>query len=205
MDAKEFLRRMEQGDPTVFIEVMKILRPLTVSACNATRIPHMDREDVVQEVALKVFRKWQTFGARSKLSTWIYAIAYHHCLDLNESRKNAPDFIEPPDDPDNPNGPVEISVADPSHGDPDHTRCIQKVLAELEREPPPRDNSVRRIDLLRFWVETHPSGPELAAFLKTETVQDATQRKHYAWQVIKRLCAKHCGTDECELEQGLTA
>lgn len=204
MEAKEFLERMEKRDPIVFDEVMEILRPLTVSACNALRIPQAEREDAVQDVALKVFRKWQTFRAQSKLSTWIYAIAYRHGLDLLQRRANDPVSIDPPDDPMGGEGSPEISEPDHSHGDPDHQRCIQAVLEELDREPPARTKSVRKIVLLRFWVEMDPTMEELAEFLQT-TVAAAKERKRYVWAHLRSLCAKHCGTDECALESGLKA
>lgn len=202
MEAKEFLERMEKGDPTAFGEVMEILRPLTVSACNALRIPQAEREDVVQDVALKVFRKWQTFRAQSKLSTWIYSIAYRHGLDMLQRRAKELVSTDPEADPPGGERSLEFSEPDRSHGDPDHQRCIQAVLEELDREPPARLKSVRKIVLLRFWVEMDPTMEELAEFLET-TVAAAKERKRYVWAHLKNLCAKHCGTEECALESGL--
>ncbi|MFG6433578.1 RNA polymerase sigma factor [Roseateles sp. LYH14W] len=203
MDAKIFLERMEKSDPTVFGEVMEILRPMALSACHALRFPYGEQEDIVQDVALKVFRKWRTFRAQSKLSTWIYAIAYRHCLDLLQKKANEPVLMDPQANPSG-DGEAEFWEPDPSHGDPDHQRCIQAVLAELDREPPARVKSVRKIVLLRFWVEMDPSMEELAEFLET-TVAAAKERKRYVWAHLKSLCAKHCGTVECGLESGMKA
>jgi len=55
-------------------------------ACGITS----DREeslDIVQEVFLKVYRYINTFGERSKLSTWLYRITVNECFNLHRSWK----------------------------------------------------------------------------------------------------------------------
>ncbi|CAM1362326.1 RNA polymerase sigma factor [Tenacibaculum xiamenense] len=46
-----------------------------------------DREDLTQEVYLKVYNKLATFRHNSKLSTWIGAIAYNSCLNYLDKKK----------------------------------------------------------------------------------------------------------------------
>lgn len=200
MDATTFLQRMEDRDPGVFDELMRTLRPVALSACNVLRLPSSEREDLVQDVALKVFSNWRSFRADSKLSTWIYAIARNQCLDVLQRLNRSPVVYEPPlaDGEDTPEPP---EPHDTGLGDPDHRRCIGQVLADLEREPPARANSVRKIEIVRFWIEMAPTTEELAEFLNT-TVAAAKERKRYVWAHLRSLCAKHCGTDECGLTQG---
>ncbi len=45
-----------------------------------------DAEDVAQEVFLKAYRGLQGFRGGSRFSTWLYAIASHHCLNHLGSR-----------------------------------------------------------------------------------------------------------------------
>jgi RNA polymerase sigma-70 factor (ECF subfamily) len=45
-----------------------------------------DAEDVAQEVFLKAYRGLQGFRGGSRFSTWLYAIASHHCLNHLASR-----------------------------------------------------------------------------------------------------------------------
>jgi RNA polymerase sigma factor (sigma-70 family) len=52
-----------------------------------------DREDISQDVFMKVYRSLSRFRGDSKLSTWIATIAYHRCYDYLNSRK-----IQPVDD-----------------------------------------------------------------------------------------------------------
>jgi len=49
-----------------------------------------DREDICQDIFLKVFDKLHTFGFRSKLSTWIGHIAYNTSINFLQKKKNIP-------------------------------------------------------------------------------------------------------------------
>lgn len=49
-----------------------------------------DREDICQDVFLKVFDKLHGFGFRSKLSTWIGHIAYNTSINFLKKKRNIP-------------------------------------------------------------------------------------------------------------------
>lgn len=202
MDANDFLRRMEARDARVFTELMPTIRRLTLGIARDMRV-HADlRDDLVQEVALKVFRNWRQFQGRSQLSSWIYAVARNQCLDV----VGAPDHVlgragigtavdaQGGDDDD----AVPPDMVDRGASDLDQRRCVQAVLAELDREPDARAGSMRKIDFLLHFVEHSPSSEELASFLKT-TVAGAKERKRYLLAHLRDLCRKHCGADECGL------
>jgi RNA polymerase sigma factor (sigma-70 family) len=55
-----------------------------------------DRQEICQDVFLKVYEKLPEFGFQSKLSTWIATIAYRHAI--NHVRKQRMLFEELPDD-----------------------------------------------------------------------------------------------------------
>jgi len=55
-----------------------------------------DREEICQDVFLKVFEKLQEFTFQSKLSTWVATIAYRHAI--NHLRKQRMSFEEFPED-----------------------------------------------------------------------------------------------------------
>lgn len=46
--------------------------------------------DLAQEIFLKAFQGIDSFRSESKFSTWLYAIARHHCLDELRSRGGRP-------------------------------------------------------------------------------------------------------------------
>ncbi|MBI3003279.1 MAG: sigma-70 family RNA polymerase sigma factor, partial [candidate division NC10 bacterium] len=45
-----------------------------------------EAEDVAQEVFLKAYRGLAGFKAASRFTTWLYAIASHHCLNHLQAR-----------------------------------------------------------------------------------------------------------------------
>ena len=49
-----------------------------------------DREDVCQDVFMKVYQNLASFRSDSKLSTWIAAIAYNRCVDCLSKRRISP-------------------------------------------------------------------------------------------------------------------
>jgi len=51
-----------------------------------------DAEDVLQETFLKAYKNIETFEGRSKISTWLYRIAFNESLMLIRKRK--PDHID---------------------------------------------------------------------------------------------------------------
>jgi RNA polymerase sigma-70 factor, ECF subfamily len=48
-------------------------------------------EDMAQEVFLKAYRGLPRFKGASRFSTWLYAIASHHCLNHLRSRRHRPE------------------------------------------------------------------------------------------------------------------
>ena len=51
-------------------------------------IPHeADRQDMCQDIFVKVFQNLKKFKFKSKLSTWIAQISYNHCLNYLEKKK----------------------------------------------------------------------------------------------------------------------
>lgn len=46
-----------------------------------------DREDLCQEIFLKVYEKLNSFRFQSKLSTWIANIAFNHCINFLKKKK----------------------------------------------------------------------------------------------------------------------
>jgi RNA polymerase sigma factor (sigma-70 family) len=194
MEGEEFLRRMRAGDASVWEALMPAMRVIALGACRDLKVFDELREDVVQDVAFKVFTDWASYRGDSKLGTWIYAIARHRCLD--ELRKRAvrgDDRVVVADDDE------AMEDAGPSwHPDMAQSLCVQQVLRELESQGEARKGSKRMIDVLLWWVGNSPSTEELAAFLAT-SVAAAKERKSYILRSIKELCRKYCGHDECAL------
>lgn len=202
VESEEFLRRMARQDFRVWDELMPKLRKIALGACHDLRVYDQLKDDIVQNVALKVFSHWQSFNGTSKLNTWIYAIARNCCID--ELRRQGIHNEANPivgEDGEEPVDGLLSFIADNTNSDMEQRLCVQQVLVELETEPPPRKGSMRKIDLLRWWVTNHPSTEELAEYLKT-SLAAAKERKSYVLKALRELCHKYCGHEECAMSEG---
>ena len=83
----EFLERLRQQDSIAFRELVENHQDQVYGLCfKMIKAPSL-AEDAAQEVFIKVFRKIRKFDGRAQLSTWIYRMAYNHCIDLLRKRK----------------------------------------------------------------------------------------------------------------------
>lgn len=206
MDASEFVERMKSGDARVFDDLYPLIRRICNAACSARSVRDADfRQDVAQDVSLKIFRKWQSFDGRSKLGSWIYAIAQNHLLDLLRSQQvergvfASPATVMPADE-----SPEE---SHPAAGHPDgrvseeQRLCIQRMLEEMSHEPEPTDGGLRKWDIIQWWVLNSPSSEELAAYLR-KAPGAAREQKSQILKYVRQLCVKHCGSPNCLLTGG---
>jgi len=88
----ECVERILAGDKSAFRQLFQENRPL-VEHIVFRMIPNQaDREEICQEVFLKVFENIGTFHFKSRLQTWIGRIAYN--TSLNYLRKKGPELYE---------------------------------------------------------------------------------------------------------------
>jgi RNA polymerase sigma-70 factor (ECF subfamily) len=93
-DDARLLERIGDGDLRAFEELYRLYHPrLARFLGRMVRRPQVV-EELVNDTLLAVWRRPETFNAQSKVSTWIFAIAYRKAL--KASRR----FDEPIEDPD---------------------------------------------------------------------------------------------------------
>ena len=86
VESPEFVRRLKAYDDVAFQYLIQKFKDRVFNlTLRLTRNPD-DAEEVLQETFLAIFDKIDTFQGKSKLSTWIYAIAYNAAL--NRIKKN---------------------------------------------------------------------------------------------------------------------
>ena len=103
-----------------------------------------EAEDMAQEIFLKAYRGLKTFKGASRFSTWLYAIASHHCLNHLEARRRRPLLHWPardrPDQAGKDPQAIVDRLADPAPPadalleKADLTRLVQAELANLTAE-----------------------------------------------------------------------
>ena len=98
---------------------------------------HQDTDDVLQNVFLKAWQGLDSFRAESRLSTWLYRIAYNETLNYlqRNSRNSISLSIGESDD----DGNMRIDLESDSYFDGDKAeRQLQKAIAQL----PPKQRQV---------------------------------------------------------------
>ena len=99
-DEKEIISRILKRDFRAFEQLVKQYEKLVFFVVNRLVPNQQDKEDICQDVFIKIHHNLSKFQFQSKLSTWIARIAYLTTVDhLKKSKKNQKsDF---PDDIDN--------------------------------------------------------------------------------------------------------
>jgi RNA polymerase sigma factor (sigma-70 family) len=95
-DEQAFVSRVKNGDKQAFGLLIQQHQRLVGHMIGRLVKQTEDREELCQDVFLKVFDKISEFNFESKLSTWIATIAYRHAI--NHLRKQKMEYSEWPDD-----------------------------------------------------------------------------------------------------------
>jgi RNA polymerase sigma-70 factor (ECF subfamily) len=95
-DDQAFVSRVKNGDKMAFRQLIQQHERLVAHMIGRIVKQAEDREEICQDVFLKVFDKLAEFNFQSRLSTWIAIIAYRHAI--NHVRKQKLAMEEWPDD-----------------------------------------------------------------------------------------------------------
>lgn len=200
MDGREFLRCMRARDASVWDALAPLVRRIALGACRDLGIYEELKEDIAQDVVLRVFTRWQSYELQCALTTWVYAIARNRCLDelrrRSVRRETAAAGALRSEGGGDGSGPAPLEAA--AAWNIEQSLCVQQVMAELDAQPAARKGSHRIADVLLWCVENSPSTEELAAFLQT-TPAAAKERKSSILKRLKELCRKFCGHDDCSM------
>ncbi len=135
------LRRLARGDVAALTEFVRRHQQRVYQIAYRLLRDHLEAEDAVQEVFLKVYENAHRFEPKAKVSAWLHRITANHCLNLLRRRRpllgslDQEDGTGPPDPGANPLELLE-------------ERDLQRRLEELLEELP--ENQRRALILKRF-------------------------------------------------------
>jgi RNA polymerase sigma-70 factor (ECF subfamily) len=86
-EARDLVDRVMAGDAEAFKHLVEMNQRLVSHIVFRMVDNETDREDVCQEVFMRVYRSLGSFQFRSKLSTWIARIAHNTCGNYLEKRR----------------------------------------------------------------------------------------------------------------------
>ena len=88
-DDRALVTRILSGDVQAFRQLIKLHERLVAHMIGRLVRQEEDREELCQDVFMKVYEKLGEFTYQSKLSTWIATIAYRHAINHLRKRKIA--------------------------------------------------------------------------------------------------------------------
>ncbi|MGC3944126.1 MAG: sigma-70 family RNA polymerase sigma factor [Chryseolinea sp.] len=87
VDDRDLVRRIQDGDMHAFRFLIRQHERLVLHMVARVIGNESEREELCQDVFLKVYNSLGSFSFQSKLSTWIATIAYRHALNHLRRRK----------------------------------------------------------------------------------------------------------------------
>jgi len=134
VEQKELVEQILAGDKNAFRLLIDRYRRLVSHVVFRMIPPGPDREDMCQEVFVKVYQNLNRFRFDAKLSTWIARIAYNNCLNFLEKKKlPLYDDLSTDDNPYEPAASEESSRPDRQY---ESATAGELVRTEIKRLPP---------------------------------------------------------------------
>lgn len=131
-DPRQLVDRILNGDPNAFKQLVKDHERLVGQVVFRMVAGESDREDLCQDIFVKVYQNLDSFRFDSKLSTWITRIAYTTCLNHLEKKKT-PLFEDC-----SPEGKT-IDECESNNGDPEQwtgsRQTSVRICEEIDRLP----------------------------------------------------------------------
>lgn len=84
-----WMLRYQRGDERAFDQLVESYSPRIYGLLTRFLGPTEAREDLVQEVFLRVIRARADYRPEARFSTWLYRIAFNLCVNENERRRPA--------------------------------------------------------------------------------------------------------------------
>ena len=86
-DDRSLLRQVLEGRADAFERLIDRYKALVVHVVYRMILNTEDREDICQDVFMKIYRSLASFRFESKLSTWIARVAYNTCMNHLDKRR----------------------------------------------------------------------------------------------------------------------
>jgi RNA polymerase sigma factor (sigma-70 family) len=128
-DDKTLVARVLAGDTQAFMLLIKQHERLVAHMVGRLIKSEEDREELCQDVFLRVHEKLAEFTFQSKLSTWIATIAYR--MGINHLRKQKMSFSDIPDEESFTKRFIEVSNPETLTEEKDMDGFILKLVAQL--------------------------------------------------------------------------
>jgi RNA polymerase sigma factor (sigma-70 family) len=79
---------LKRGDSRVFAQFVKIYQDMVFACCRSMGLREDEIEDVASEAFIAAYQSIKNYNGQSKLSSWLWKIAYHKSLDYRKKMQN---------------------------------------------------------------------------------------------------------------------
>ncbi|MEJ1236648.1 sigma-70 family RNA polymerase sigma factor [Chryseolinea sp. T2] len=128
VDDRALVRRIQDGDMHALRVLIRQHERLVQHMVGRVVANEVEREELCQDVFLKVYNSLGTFAFQSKLSTWIATIAYRHALNHLRGKRSA--MLELPTD-DSTAVFVETQTPETAMSESDLNDHVKKLIERL--------------------------------------------------------------------------
>jgi RNA polymerase sigma-70 factor (ECF subfamily) len=123
-----YIERVKAGEREAFSWLVGKYQDMVYTLCLRMLSNEADAMDAAQEVFVKAFRSMKSFQERSKFSTWLYRIAYNHCISVIRRNVKVIDLVD--ELPDEEVGGEEVSGIE-ALGREERARYLRMALEAL--------------------------------------------------------------------------
>ncbi|MBX2899449.1 MAG: sigma-70 family RNA polymerase sigma factor [Cyclobacteriaceae bacterium] len=183
IDDKALVAQVLQGDRQAFRMLIKQHEKLVSHMIGRLVNTPEDREELCQDVFLKVFNKLNEFTFQSKLSTWIATIAYRH--GINHLRKQKLNVSDLPED----EATIERFITIDDASERLAEKEIEEIVLRLIEKLPPHYKGI--LTLYHVQEMTYPEIVEITG-LPEGTVKNYLFR---ARQLLKEKVKQYLGKE----------
>ena len=88
-----WLERLRAGEHSAFAELVQKYQEQVFLCCYTLGLDAHQAEDVASETFLAAWKSISSFNAKSKISTWLWSIAYHKTMDFLRGKRPVPEDI----------------------------------------------------------------------------------------------------------------
>lgn len=92
IDEKQLISQILKGNIKLFEEIIHRYQRLAISIIIRFVSNQFDRDEICQEVFIKVYQNLASFKFNSKFSTWIGRITYNHCINYTNKTSKFSNF-----------------------------------------------------------------------------------------------------------------
>jgi RNA polymerase sigma factor (sigma-70 family) len=122
------IRCVRAGDREAFSRLVDRYRDMVYTLCLRMLVNEMDADEAAQDVFLKAFRGIGNFQEKARFSTWLYRIAYNHCISVIRRKVKMIDLVD--EAPEQSGDETELNGLD-TLSRKDRTLYVQKALEAL--------------------------------------------------------------------------